>query len=267
MYFTDEISDAIVVFSNEEIYLPNPDSASETDILFIGNSFIYSSDVGAILQSIANENNKPLYIESYSKENGTAFELYNIALTQLENVRQNTWGYKLFTGGYDILMLQAVFSYPYGAQCFYDKLDELNIDTQIILMPADNEGITAENYYASNNDAFGLINWRSLVISLKSNYGLTNWDLNQAADDWHANALSGYSAATMIYYAFYGEMPVMLSATHNKLMAGYYISGSSIMPYTFSMRGTEQEKISRFTAIRNAAMQLVDNYGYSYPLN
>lgn len=165
------------------------------------------------------------------------------------------------------MMLQAVFSYSFGAQDFYAKLDELNIDTQIILLPADNEGVIAENFYAVNNDNFGLMNWRSLVYFLKSDCGLTNWDLNQAADDWHANALSGYAAATMIYYAFYEEMPAVLTVTHNKLMAGYYISGSSIMPYTFSMRGTEQEKNQRFSVIRNAAMQIVDNYGYSYPLN
>lgn len=266
MYLTDEISDDSVVFSNAEFYPPNPDFATQTDVLFIGNSFIYSSDIGAILQGIADENDKPLKIESYSLGNGNAAQLYQIALSQFENSRQNTWGYKLFTGGYDILFLQAVFDYTYGAMDFYASLCQLNIDTKIILLPADNEGTTPENFYLANGDFFGLINWRGLILELKNHRGLTQWDLNQAADDWHANALSGYTAAVMIYYSFYNQMPAALSLTHSKLMAGYYISGSSIAPYTFNMRGTNQDVIDRLTAIRNAAKQIIDTYHSFYLL-
>jgi hypothetical protein len=44
------------------------------------------------------------------------------------------------------------------------------------------------------------------------------------------------------------------------LMDGYYIAGSSINSYNFTMRGTEQEKLDRFALIRTAAKNMIDNY-------
>lgn len=260
MYLTEQI-DSGYRFAQLDVYPPNSDAATETDILFIGNSFIYSSDVAYILQSIANENGKPLHLESYSKGNGYVYQLYGIALEQYNNNEPDTWGNKLFRGEYDILIIQAIFGNDSnGVQSFYNKLKELNINTEIILMPADNEGDTAEVFYASNSDKYGLINWRQLVITLKDSCGLTNWDLNQAADDWHANALSGYAVSVAIYYYLYGEMPQNLNLTHRMLMDGYYIAGSSINSYNFTMRGTEQEKLDRFALIRTAAKNMIDNY-------
>ena len=268
VYLEDDILDSNAVFKKAEIYPTNLNQETDIDILFIGNSFIYSSDVGNTLQSIADENDKNLYVESYSLGGGIVSEIYKKGIAQYNNSRTNSWGNKLFTGAYDILYIQAVFyNSSDGVQSFLNFFQNNNIKTKIILLTADNEYIDIAESLLNQYYQLGLMSWCRLIYHLKQNCGLTQWDLNQAADDWHANALSGYSAAVMIYYSFYSEMPANLDITHQKLMAGYYISGSSINPYTFAMRGTEQEKLTRFEIIRTAAEYIVENNNYFYILD
>lgn len=262
MYITDDISSNGAEFDMREVYRDNPNQDIETDILFLGNSFIYSSDIGAILQSIADDNGKPLRVESYSKGNGTASELYGIGFGQYTANQYNTWGRKLFGGQYDLVFVQAGF-FGYSDSeiaLFADYFATNYIPTRVVMLPAYNERHDVAEY--SRGTTGYLINWGRLNDKLIE-AGLTQWDLNQAADDWHANALSGYAASVMIFYALYEEMPYALNAVHNKLMSGYYIYGSSIAPYSFNMRGTTAEKTARFQTIQNVARQLVvERYYY-----
>jgi len=85
--------------------------------------------------------------------------------------------------------------------------------------------------------------------------------IDDGADDWHANALSGYAGALMVYCAFYGASPINTTVTNNKLKTGYFISGTSINPYFSSMYGTDAVKDAKLETIASLAAQYVISAG------
>lgn len=77
VYLVDELEEDID-FNRVDIHLTNSNAATDFDVLIIGNSSIYTTNVGRVLQGIADQNGNPLYVKSYSKGNGTVSELYEM---------------------------------------------------------------------------------------------------------------------------------------------------------------------------------------------
>jgi hypothetical protein len=261
VFLSDEIGDGGVSFVKPEFYPRKTAGDSRPHILFLGNSFIYSSDIAAILQGMIDENGGQAVVESWSLGNGVVDRIFDAGYPQWQAGVKGSWGLKLFSGDYDAVFLQAVWYDPDEAAERF--IEALNGKARVILLPADNESAYVLSVYGHLSSVYGLtlMDWCGLVRDLKIRHGLNNFDLNQAADDWHANALSGYAAATMIYYSLYGVLPENSAGTRAKLAAGYHIAGSSIAPYDFLMRGTDAEKQDRFDAICAAAQSAVDDAG------
>lgn len=194
-------------------------------ILILGNSFIWSSNVGGILQEMMNKNGRDCQVYYSSRGMATVATYVND-----ESLMREIRG-----GLYDIVFI-----------CGFYSLSEINnfsllknacdeSDTKLVIFPAHNESLDAVNTAASMYSDVTLINWKN-DISLLIQSGVDKWDM--CADDYHLHSthLAGYVGAHAIYRALYNCVPtapltntIDQSYVNSKL--GDYVLNGTVSPY------------------------------------
>ncbi len=175
----------------------------EKPILILGNSFVGSSRVGAIFESMCEASSKNRYDVIWDSQ-GMATVSQNWSEYE-EPMRNGSYAAVFMCGFYgsgDVIAFER----------FVDLCKASN--TPIVIFPAHNEsnGANAANSYSYAH----YLNWKGELDTLISN-GVDRWDL--CVDDYydHSLPLAGYVGAHMIYRTLFGEMPPILNEYDNGL--------------------------------------------------
>jgi len=166
------------------------------NILILGNSFVGSSNIGAILREMLSLNGKSCYVNAISRGYATVDTYINDPGIESS----------IKSGDYDAVFICGLYS----AQ----EVPNLGIlksfcdvsKTPLIIFPAHNENESAINSAKSKYPSLVCLNWRSELNKLIRN-GVDRWDLCVNDMHYHSTPLAGYIGAHMIYRAIYGELP------------------------------------------------------------
>ena len=198
-------------------HLPEP-----SKILILGNSFVGSSNIGAVLSELLEVNQKNCEVTAISR--GMA----NVA-TYANDADMVS---RLASGQYDVLFLCGFYSS--GA---VDSLSVLvnaceKSGTPLVIFPAHNESLSAVSSACSKYKSVYCLNWKAELDRLIST-GVSRWDL--CVDDMydHSKPLAGYVGSHLIYRALYGESPeqgmrfVLSQAAIDAILGNYHQRGDS----------------------------------------
>ena len=173
---------------------------SSGKILILGNSFIYSSRIGAILSSLFEAGGKDYTVNAVSK--GYASVVRYVTDIHYGSEIKN----EIREGRYIAVFLCG----------FYSEDDVLALpemvevcregDTPLTLLPAHNENKTLWKKGAAENN-LPVLPWQSEIDALMDE-GLADF-FDFCIDDahFHSTPLAGYVGASMIYRAVCGELP------------------------------------------------------------
>ena len=172
-------------------------SSKGKPILILGNSFIGSSRVGAILERMCKAGGKTEHqILWESRGMATVSNQWSDYLNQMRNGDFAAVFMCGFYGSGDVSAFKS----------FVDACEASN--TTLVIFPAHNEsnGSSAASTYRSLH----FLNWKGELDTLIAS-GVDRWDL--CIDDYHRHSqpLAGYVGAHMIYRALFGEVPPILS--------------------------------------------------------
>ena len=184
------------VGSDPQFGIIDIENGTSDRVLIMGNSFIYSSKVGSILQEMIDRNGKNTVVDHISI------------------------GYALVeTFAYDELIMDDIRSGVYGAVfiCgFYsnDQATHLAVlkkacdasGTPLVMFPAHNEQEASVKYAYKKVKGVYLLNWKDEVQAFINN-GASKWEFCIDDQHLHSTPMAGYVGAHMIYRAIYGEVP------------------------------------------------------------
>lgn len=185
-----------MVGSDPQLGIIDIEKSNADRVLILGNSFIYSSRVGSILQEMIDRNGKNTIVDHIS-----------VGYAQVE------------TYAYDDLIMDDIRSGMYGAVfiCgFYsnDQATHLAVlkeacdasGTALVMFPAHNEQAASVKYAQKRVKGVYLLNWKEEVQSFIDNGG-NKWDFCIDDQHLHSTPMAGYVGAHMIYRAIHGEIP------------------------------------------------------------
>lgn len=165
-------------------------------VLILGNSFISSSNIGAILERMLEVNHKDMGVRAISR--GMAEVSNYIADEQIMQEIRN--------GNYS-----AVFICGFYSRTTPEELETLKAacnasNTTLVVFPAHNENRGTLNTVLGAVKGVHLLDWKAEVEGL-IDFGVGQWDM--CVNDYHKHStpLAGYVGAHMIYRAVYGEAP------------------------------------------------------------
>ena len=184
------------VGSDPQFGIIDIENSTSDRVLIMGNSFIYSSKVGSILQEMIDRNGRNTVVDHISI------------------------GYALVeTFAYDELIIDDIRSGVYGAVfiCgFYsnDQATHLAVlkkacdasGTPLVMFPAHNEQEASVKYAYKKVKGVYLLNWKDEVQAFINN-GASKWEFCIDDQHLHSTPMAGYVGAHMIYRAIYGEVP------------------------------------------------------------
>ncbi len=199
-------------------HIPTPQS-----ILILGNSFVNSSNIGAILEEMLWNNRKNVEVTAVSRGMATvqSYASDSQMLASLES------------GTYDIVFLCGFYS--------SDAANKLSVfvsaceqsGTTLVIFPAHNESVDVVQSAAIRHKSVYLLDWKAELDRLIST-GVSRWDLcvDDAYD--HSNPLAGYVGAHLIYRSIYGVSPTipMQSSIQqseiNRILGNYAYNGDTL---------------------------------------
>lgn len=171
-------------------------SGQEGNVLFLGNSFIASSQVGQTLEVLAEKNGENLHVEAVSEGFATIESLSH-------HLNDNA---KIKQGFYDAIFLCGVYSPETSA--LKDFLDAVEgTKTKIILFPASNESPADIANARMTYSGSGYVGWLDIIYELRVNEGFVTFDLCENDGYLHINELGGCAGALMAYNYLYQEAP------------------------------------------------------------
>ena len=169
---------------------------SKPKILILGNSFVGTSNIGEILESMC----------------GTKAQVSAVSVGMATTSTFVTSGYiqEIRSGDYSIIFMCGL----YNDDAFkdFEKIVEAceESDTKLAIFPAHNENRTEIDKAAIKYTYATLIDWKAEVDALIGNG--VNWSLMYVNDAHnHSTPLAGYVGAHMIYRAVFGEIPTVTS--------------------------------------------------------
>ena len=201
-------------------------------ILILGNSFIASSDVGTILQSMVDANNKSLSVTAVSRgyANVSTYTGDPDMMCEIKN------------GFYDAVFICGLYN--------TDQIAELGIlksacdqsDTELIIFPAHNENRSVISNAASTYRSLMLMDWKNEIDLLIEQGGVSQSDMCVNDSHKHSTNLAGYVGAHMIYRAIFGAVPSssitypsgLQTTANNKL--GKYVQNGTVFDVDFTLK-------------------------------
>ena len=179
---------------------PNMNLLSDIDksraVAFIGNSFIWTSEVANIFSEMLTVNRKNLPVRTF--EYGGA-QIYNFARNQtlLSELRSGEYGTVFLCGFYGKYKNEDL-------QIIIDACKQGN--AKLVAFPAHNEtpsSIESAKAYAKD---LTFLNWKDEIDMLITD-GVNASDMYVNDAHNHSTPLAGYVGAHMVYRAIYGEVP------------------------------------------------------------
>lgn len=166
------------------------------EILVLGNSFIYSSNIGDIMNELFSNNGKDCYVYAISR----GYASVNTYVQDSEIMSDIRAGY------YDAVFICGL----YGTW----ELDPLSIldaactqsGTKLVIFPAHNEDRVTIDAAERNFKKAYLLDWKAELDALIES-GVSKWDLCVNDAHFHSTWTAGYVGAHMAYRAIYGEIP------------------------------------------------------------
>ena len=163
-------------------------------VLILGNSFIYTSDIQESLTQMGKDNNVMLSVSAYSYGNATV-----ATFEQNEYIRQilptNHFDYIFLCGFYgDYDMELSVLLYRMSAY------------SQMVIFPAHNEPKDCPYRAFQLFDKTGLADWKGLLDGVIAD-GIAPGRLHEFDYHHHTTRFGGYAGACLVYSYIYGEKP------------------------------------------------------------
>ncbi len=172
------------------------------NILIVGNSFVYTSDIGNILIEMMDKNSKDC--------NVTAIWKANASINDYVKDRQIVSSIK--DGSYDALFLCGLYSNE-DKTCldtFKEICDESG--TKLVIFPAHNERRNYIDLAFEKYPEMDILDWKN-EIDLFILSGKNKWEFCMDDQPLHSTPLAGYIGAHMIYRSIYGIPKKDLSDT------------------------------------------------------
>lgn len=211
-------------------------SGKECKALILGNSFIASSQIGYILENIANTNDVNLQVYALGRGNANvATFAYDIEL--MNEIKRGT---------YDVIFLCGFYADGDRYTDLQQIISYLPETTQLVIFPAHNEHPELPYSCRAQNPEVGLADWKGF-IEQQINDGLDARYL--CIDDYykHSTPLAGYAGACLIY-----------SYLYKKAVANDRADGFVIEYQTKSYDVSREEVAKQLANIREAT------YNYLY---
>jgi hypothetical protein len=213
---------------------PNYDK-KPAKILILGNSFVASSNIKYILDTLNSENKQKLEVT------GESVGFYSVTKYYIHLA-----DYPLITDGYyDVIFLCGIF----GAEDYVNVekfVQEIkNTKTKVVLFPAENEYPLGIEQAFKDNKSIGLAYWLKATNTLYQK-GFSKLDLCINDEYMHTNQLGGYLGASMIYSYLFQKKP---SDTISDFMINNF---SDLIP-----GNSQSEKESKLEVIRNVAYDTI----------
>jgi hypothetical protein len=228
----------------------NYSKEKDLKILAVGNSFFSTSEVIETFKKILIENGK------------TDIEVDAIFTTSVKSLYSNTYvdgsgtlpeHIKLREGYYDILVLSTIYTDD-DVSIISDLLERFKeIDTDIILFPADNEYVNgvrnAVGYYMLN-----CANWQGYLNRLRFRYNFTSEHLSINDRYMHTTPVGGLAGACLLYARMFDEAP-NAESLKTQFITNYY----DLFPGE-----TDMEKEESFKIIVNETLNYLKDHDEIY---
>ncbi len=173
-------------------------------LLFLGNSFIASSEIAYILQEMFSNNGKSCTAEGISRGYATVSTYANDYWKLLE----------IEGGHYDAIFLCGFYSISEVPATDKIKAACEKSNTQLIFFPAHNEISSIVDMAAKRHSYAKTMNWKGEIDNLIGT-GISKWEFCFDDQHLHSTSIAGYVGAHMVYRAIYGEVPkVAMSNTY-----------------------------------------------------
>ena len=226
------------------------DKEQPINILILGNSFIWTSNVERPLKSILEENGVQATVDWQAKGYWRVQLHYDDIFGAKDELPLVKAGY------YDVIILQTIYDFTdarYVAN-FVEELESRELSTRIVLFPAENEASYSVEYAKTNNRDVGLANWQGLIHKLWYQEGFPQNSLAMPDEIRHANELAGYAGAVLLYCRLFGELP------QTQLEDGFMIEA-----YDHLIPGLDaEEKLESLEVIRTSSKEIIDLYDNYY---
>lgn len=196
-------------------------NCQKESILILGNSFINSSKVGAILQEMLGNNGKSANVTHISRG-------YATVKTYIEDSNMMS---RIRGGSYDIVFICGFYSSGEVQNLNTLKAACKASGTTLVIFPAHNENAGVVSSACSANSDLLCLDWKSEINALIKN-GVDQWDFCINDQHKHSTPLAGYVGAHMIYRALYNAVPkgnvysYINQAEVNSLLGDYVKTGA-----------------------------------------
>lgn len=187
-------------------------------ILILGNSFVYTSDVGNILQAMCGYGT--ITVEAHSR-GGANVTTYAEDPYMLQNIQ---------AGNYSVVFMCGLYGFEQIAT-LSNIVDACEFsDTKLAIFPAHNETRSRIDVAAETYPNAVLIDWKKEIDSLIES-GIDESYFYVSDYDKHSTPLAGYVGAHMIYRAVFGKIPRLtyfnkVSQGEIDLLGDYVTTGS-----------------------------------------
>ena len=164
-------------------------------ILVVGNSFVGTSNIGAILDDLLMSNGKNGLVNAIS-----------IGMGNIGRYSQDDYVLsEIATGDYDLVVMSGFYGSDDSAslRVIKDICDDSG--ALLVAMPAHNENITSARSSARICEV-KCIEWKTEIDNFISG-GVDKWALCINDSYYHSTELAGYIGAHMIYRAIYSKCP------------------------------------------------------------
>ncbi len=189
-------------------------------ILILGNSFIRTSQIGQILDTMCGNEAS---VEAHSRGNSHV-ETYTSDIELMQKIR---------SGNYSVVFICGLYN-----QVSFDALQQMinackESNTKLAVFPAHNENQQNIERVMSMYPDTVFINWKAEINNLISTgIDVSNFCIPDAHN--HSTPLAGYVGAHMIYRAVFNKIPqtthfTEVSQTQIDLLGEYVTSGSIVM--------------------------------------
>lgn len=180
--------------------IPFSEGNGNKSILILGNSFIYTSQIGNTLQDLCGDKCK---VTGISRANVSVLH-YVADEAMLERIASGQYGMLFMCGFFSSKDVEA-----------FEEIQEAceKSDTVLVIFPAHNEVVTSVNSAKSKfSESAHFLDWRTALNNLVLS-GVDYWDLCMHDGPEHSTPLAGYVGAYMIYCAVFGEVPENVPTT------------------------------------------------------
>ncbi len=192
---------------------------SRPSILILGNSFISTSEIGSILQSMCDAGGKQVDVTAVSRGYATVGS-YAEAADYLRYIENGQYGIVFMCGFYG----SGDADKP---DCFVDVC--ISSGTPLVIFPAHNENQNVVSIATLRNarNAY-FLDWKGEISNLIKAKVVTAGDMCINDQHKHSTPLAGFVGAHMIYRTLFGSIPPEINTYSMSTFRAEYVLGDYV---------------------------------------